>query len=97
MTACVIMHNMIVEYKRPERLYDQGFRFQGENVVPEHGVAAIFEQFTRFHEDIRDWELTCNCKMIWLSICGLMLATNRCIFFYSFAKLCETFLFVFGL
>ena len=39
-------------------------------------------------------KLTCNCKMIWLSICGLMLATNRCIFFYSFAKLCQTFLFV---
>ena len=25
MTACVIMHNMIVEDERPERLYDQGF------------------------------------------------------------------------
>ena len=47
MTACVIMHNMIVEDERPERLYDQGFQFQGENVVPEHGVAATFEQFTQ--------------------------------------------------
>ena len=56
MTACVIMHNMIVEDERPERLYDQGFQFQGENVVPEHGVAATFEQFTQFHEDMRDWE-----------------------------------------
>ena len=46
MTACVIMHNMIVEDERPEHLYDQGFQFQGENVVPEHGVAATFEQFT---------------------------------------------------
>ena len=40
----------------PERLYDQGFQFQGENVVPEHGVAATFEQFTQFHQDMRDWE-----------------------------------------
>ena len=40
----------------PERLYDQGFQFQGENVVPEHGVAATFERFTQFHEDMRDWE-----------------------------------------
>ena len=31
-------------------------QFQGENVVPEHGVAATFEQFTQFHEDMRDWE-----------------------------------------
>ena len=56
MTACVIMHNMIVEDERPERLYDQGFQFQGENVVPEHGVAATFKQFTQFYEDMRDWE-----------------------------------------
>ena len=46
MTACVIMHNMIVEDERLEHLYDQGFQFQGENVVHEHGGAATFEQFT---------------------------------------------------
>ena len=56
MTASVIMHNMIVEDERPECLYDQGFQFQGENVVPDHGVAATFEQFIQFHEDMRDWE-----------------------------------------
>ena len=49
MTACVIMHNMIVEDERPEHLYDQGFQFQGENVVPEHGGAATFAQFTQYH------------------------------------------------
>ena len=54
MTACVIMHNMIVEDENPERIYDQWFQFQGENVVPEHGVAATFEQFTQFHEDMHD-------------------------------------------
>lgn len=42
MTTCVIMHNMIVEDERPERLCDQGFEFQGENVVPEHGGEAMF-------------------------------------------------------
>ena len=56
MAACVIMHNMIVKDERPERLYDQEFQFQGENVVPEHVVVATFEQFTQFHEDMRDLE-----------------------------------------
>ena len=50
------MHNMIVEDERPERLYDQGFQFQGQNVVPEHEGVATFEQFTQFHHDMRDWE-----------------------------------------
>lgn len=30
MTACVIMHNMIVEDERPDEPYDQGFQFQGD-------------------------------------------------------------------
>ena len=54
MTACVIMHNMIVEDERPERLYDQGFQFQNENVVPGHEGAAMFEQFSQFHCDMHD-------------------------------------------
>ena len=54
MTACVIMHNMIVENERRERIYDQGFQFQGENVVPEHGGAATLERFTQFHHEMRD-------------------------------------------
>ena len=54
MTACVIMHNMIVEDERPEHLYDQGFQFQGENVVPEHGGAATFEQFTQFRTHLQN-------------------------------------------
>ena len=56
MTTCVIMHNMIVEDERPERIYDQGFHFQGENVVPKHGGAAIFAQFTEFQHQMCDWE-----------------------------------------
>ena len=54
MTACVIMHNMVVEDERLKRLYDKGFQFQGENVVPEHGVAAMFEQIIQFHQHMRD-------------------------------------------
>ena len=45
MTACVIMQNMIAENERPERIYDQGFQFQSDNVVPEHGGAATFARF----------------------------------------------------
>ncbi|XP_020173722.1 uncharacterized protein [Aegilops tauschii subsp. strangulata] len=35
MTACVIMHNMIVEDERDDSIYDQGFDFHGENVEPD--------------------------------------------------------------
>ena len=41
MTACVIMHNMTVENERSNEIYNQGFQFQGDNVVHEHGGAAI--------------------------------------------------------
>jgi hypothetical protein len=34
MTACVIMHNMIVEEERDDSVYDQGWDFQGELVAP---------------------------------------------------------------
>ena len=47
MTACVIMHNMIVQTFRALVFY--------YHIVHEHGVAATFEQFTQFHEDMRDW------------------------------------------
>ena len=55
MTACVIMHNMIVEDERDESIYDQGFDFQGENVEPEQPPPATFGQFVRFHHELRDW------------------------------------------
>ena len=56
MTDCVTMHNMIVEDERPKRIYDQGFWFQADNVVPEHGEAATLAQFSQFHHQMRDWE-----------------------------------------
>ena len=43
MTACVIMHNMIVEDEHGDSIYDQWFDFQGENVEPEHQESATFE------------------------------------------------------
>ena len=43
MTACVIMHNMIVEDERDDSIFDQGFDFQGENVEPLHQESATFE------------------------------------------------------
>ena len=55
MTACVIMHNMIVEDERPEDLAQQGFQYQGTNVVPEH-VPATFAQFIQFHNEMRDYQ-----------------------------------------
>lgn len=48
------MDNMIVKDERLIRLYDQGFQLQGENVVRQHGVAVMFEQFIQFHHKIRE-------------------------------------------
>ena len=36
-------------------IFDQGFDFQGNNVEPLHQEPATFEQFTKFHREIRDW------------------------------------------
>jgi hypothetical protein len=53
MTACVIMHNMIVEDERDEGIHDQGWEFQSELVSP-HSSAATFEVFLHMHEEILD-------------------------------------------
>jgi hypothetical protein len=37
MTACKIMHNMIIEKERNDIVYDQGWGFQGELVSPNPG------------------------------------------------------------
>jgi hypothetical protein len=60
MTACVIMHNMIVEDERDESIFDQGFDYQGENVEPLHQGPATFEQFAQFHREMRDWHTHLN-------------------------------------
>jgi hypothetical protein len=52
-TACVIMHNMIVNDERDEGIHDQGWEFQGELVAPYLG-ATTFEEFLHVHEEIHD-------------------------------------------
>ena len=56
MTACVIMHNMIVKDERDDRIFDQGFDCQGENIEPLHQDPAKFEQFVQFHPELHDWQ-----------------------------------------
>ncbi|XP_020161157.1 uncharacterized protein [Aegilops tauschii subsp. strangulata] len=60
MTACVIMHKMIVEDERDESIFDQGFDYQGENIKPLHQDPATFEQFAQFHREMRDWHTHLN-------------------------------------
>jgi hypothetical protein len=40
MTACVVMHNMIVEAEHGDSVYDQGWDFQGELVAPNPGPTS---------------------------------------------------------
>ncbi|KAM3240034.1 hypothetical protein ACQJBY_053612 [Aegilops geniculata] len=60
MTACVIMHNIIVKDERDESIFDQGFDYQGENIEPLHQDPATFEQFAQFHREMRDWHTHVN-------------------------------------
>jgi hypothetical protein len=52
-TACVIMHNMIVENERDDNIYDQGWDFQGELAEPSAEVAS-WEQFMHVTENLHD-------------------------------------------
>ena len=54
MTACVIMHNMIVEDERDnDSIYDQGWDFQGELAEPEPGQAS-WQDFMATQYNLRD-------------------------------------------
>ena len=53
MTACVIMHNMIVEDERDDSLYDQDWLHGGDLVAPAQG-AGSFEDFIHVHHEIRN-------------------------------------------
>jgi hypothetical protein len=53
MTACVIIHNIIVEEERDDSICDQGWEFQGELVAPNPGLAS-FQEFLHAHREIRD-------------------------------------------
>jgi len=52
MTACVIMHNMIVEEERDESVYDQGWEFQGDLVALQPGPPADLIDFLTVHHEI---------------------------------------------
>jgi hypothetical protein len=53
MTACAIMHYMIIENKRDNNIYDQGWDFEGELAEPAPGVAS-WEQFMHVMETLHD-------------------------------------------
>ncbi|KAK1665902.1 hypothetical protein QYE76_054061 [Lolium multiflorum] len=53
MTACVIMHNMIVEVERDDSLFDNDWEGQGELVTPQGGPAS-FQDILHAHHEIRD-------------------------------------------
>jgi hypothetical protein len=53
MTACVIMHNMIVEEERDDSVYDQGWDFQGD-LVAANPIPSSFQEFLHTHPEIRD-------------------------------------------
>jgi hypothetical protein len=53
MTACVIMHNMIIEEERDDSVYGQGWDFQGELVTPNLGPVS-FQDFLHAHHNIRN-------------------------------------------
>jgi hypothetical protein len=53
MIACVIMHNMIVDEKRDDSVYDQVWGFQGELVVA-NPIPSSFQEFLHTHHEIRD-------------------------------------------
>jgi hypothetical protein len=53
MTACVIMHNMIVEVERDDSLFDNEWDGQGELVTPQGGPIS-FQDILHVHHEIRD-------------------------------------------
>ncbi|KAK1697635.1 hypothetical protein QYE76_014332 [Lolium multiflorum] len=53
MTACVIMHNMIVEVERDDSLFDNEWDGQGELVTPQRAPAS-FQDILHAHHEIRD-------------------------------------------
>jgi hypothetical protein len=53
MTACVIMHNIIVEEEHDDSVYDQEWDFQGE-LVALNPVPSSFYKFLYTHHEIRD-------------------------------------------
>ncbi|XP_024314624.1 uncharacterized protein LOC106866087 [Brachypodium distachyon] len=61
-TACVIMHNMIVEDERDEGPQDYNYDNMGEKVIPSHAQTAKFSNFIQNHLDIRNAQVHSQLK-----------------------------------
>jgi hypothetical protein len=61
MTACVIMHNMIVRDEHDNNIYDQRWEFQGELVALVLGPPADFQDYLQMQHEIRD--RTCHNRL----------------------------------
>jgi hypothetical protein len=59
MTACIILHNMIIEDERGSHV-DYRFENMGEMVTPSHEEAATLTQFLQAHNDIRNKQVHCQ-------------------------------------
>ena len=55
-SACVIIHNMIIESERDTRkqLINEVFDFQGPMAHPQPGVPTQYAKFLTMHREIRD-------------------------------------------
>jgi hypothetical protein len=80
-TACVIIHTMIVEEEHDDIKYDQWWDFEGELVAPRMDHQQIFFKCSMNCETI---ELTTDFKKIWLPICAIMLDAIVLFVFYLF-------------
>ena len=59
MTACIIMHNMIIENER-ENPEDYNYDFMGERVIVSCQQTSLFSQFLQVHRDIRNKQVHCQ-------------------------------------
>jgi hypothetical protein len=76
MTACVIVHKMIVEEKHDDNIYDQGWEFQGELVA----IIMNRHRFRSFLMHIMRFEIgqtATSFKKIWLIIFEFMWERTR--------------------
>lgn len=78
MTACVILHSIIIEDER-EDLEDLRYLYNGVQVEPEHNPNKI-ESSSKHTEGLRTEKLTTNFKKILLSTIGDFIALDFCAF-----------------
>jgi hypothetical protein len=54
MTACVIIHDMIIEDEHDNNICDQGLEFKGELVASVLRPPADFQDYLQMQHEIRD-------------------------------------------